>query len=673
MEREISIILKVRGAKAAKKAISDVFNNEQLKRVADYNVRAKKAGDTTEKLGRKAKGAGKQMNTLTKTLGRGMAALYLYNRAWATFGRNFESGLQLERASEQFDRHVGNVVKMLPELKSTTRGVIADFDLLKTANRAFQQGLKPEHMAGAFKMATVAAQRLGLQASDAINTVTAAITKQDEGALNTLGIITKVNQAYKTQAALIAKNGGVLSKAMSIQLRQSLIMQELNRRFGKSNSIQEDGLMILERFRASWKNFRAAIGDTLGLALRPLTRALTGVLDVTTALLNKLNDTSGFKTFIQLSATLAGIWGGMKFIAGARTLMTMFGFLGGAKVKSIPRGLMKIQILLGKISKTIPLWTTAVAAKLGVFGKRVGSIGSRLGGFGKRILSTIPFLGKLSSGFSKIIRVSLSFMRTIPGMGIAIAGLTLLFNPLISGLKRAWQAGKVFFQLMGNFDENSGLSKVLKRDAEELGPYYNAVENLAKWSLRMQARLQGLAQGMSELWRPIGMSIDWVSNKIEDLTGGLFKVERSGKLARTELQELTQWWANFAKIAGVTVAGFMLGGPLGALAGLAVGGLTTDTGKGLISAAGSGIVDYMDSSLPSPASAHQNSQSPTSTQRESPSLRPLNLERESGVESKLDTLIKETKKANAREDTRDEQGKVKESVQSVRDNIFMRR
>ena len=94
-----------------------------------------------------------------------------------------------------------------------------------------------------------------------------------------------------------------MSQAMSIQLRQSLILQELSKRFGGVNAVQEDGVMILERFRASWKNFRAAIGDTLGIALRPLTQALTGILDVTTALLNKLNDTGGFQKFVQIAMT----------------------------------------------------------------------------------------------------------------------------------------------------------------------------------------------------------------------------------------------------------------------------------------------------------------------------------------------------------------------------------
>ena len=129
MEREISIILKVKGAKAAKKAVQDVFDGQTKTLVEGFNKATKKTGDNMHRVDKTSKSAGRSMDSFTRVLGRGMAALYLYNRAWATFGRNFEMGLQLERASDQFERHVGNITKMLPELRTATRGVIADFDL----------------------------------------------------------------------------------------------------------------------------------------------------------------------------------------------------------------------------------------------------------------------------------------------------------------------------------------------------------------------------------------------------------------------------------------------------------------------------------------------------------------------------------------------------------------
>jgi hypothetical protein len=392
MEREISIILKVKGAEAAKKAVQDVFNQQTVTLVKGFNQATKQTGDNMQRVSKTSKQAGTSMMSFTKVLGRSMAALYLYNRAWNVFGTQFEEGMQLQRATDQFAMNVGNVNKMLPELRSATQGVVADFDLLKTASKAFQMGLKPGQMASVFKMGTVAAQKLGLSATDSINTITNAITKQDEGALNTLGIVTKVNQAYKTQAALIAKSGGVMSNAMSIQLRQSLVMKELQSRFGGANQVQADGLQVLERFKASWKNFRATLGQTIGIALIPLARVLTTVLDVTTRLLDKMNDIGGFQKFIQLSATLAGIWGGMKFINGARTLFNLFGLFSGSGkgIGGLSRSAKFFRPLLGLFSglttkiRTLTVALAFIAPKLAAFITSIPGIGTAV------LVATVP-------------------------------------------------------------------------------------------------------------------------------------------------------------------------------------------------------------------------------------------------------------------------------------------
>ena len=518
MEREISIILKVKGAKQAKEAITGLFNDQTKKSVEGFNKSTKKTGDNMKRVNKHSQQAGKSMQSFTKILGRGMAALYLYNRAWAVFGRNFESGLQLERASTQFERHVGNVTKMLPELRSATHGVIADFDLLRTANRAFQQGIRPEQMASTFRLATSAAQKLGLEARDAIQTITDAVTTQNEGSLKTLGIITNVNQEYQTQAALIAKNGGVMSKAMSIQLRQSLIMQELQKRFGGANRAQEDGLMILERFKASWKNFRAAIGETLGLALLPLTRAFTAVLDVTTRLLDKLNDTRGFKSFVQVAATLAGIFAGAKFLLSIRSLLGLFGFFGGVKAAKMPRMLRATNNLLAK------------------FGKVVGL--------------AIPQLGKFGGSMARILGLSTSFARLIPGWGVAITALSILFTPLMEAFSKTWLTGKVLFQLLNNFDRTTGMSRVLKKDAEGLGRMYNLIENVAKISLEVWAVLRGIGQGIGEAFRPVISVVSWATNQITNFAGWLVDVDKIAVQSGSRLDSLTNRVKNLTKYLG---------------------------------------------------------------------------------------------------------------------------
>ena len=643
MEREISIILKVKGAKEAKKAVEDVFSQQTTTLVKGFNDATKKTGDNMGRVRNKTKAADSTMKVFTRTLGRGMAAIYLYNRAWNLFGTQFESGLQLERAATQFDRHVGSVTKMLPELRSATQGVVADFDLLKTANRAFQQGIKPQNMASTFKLATSAAQKLGLSTTDAIGTITNALTKQDEGALNTLGIVTSVNQAYKTQTALIAKQGGVMSKAMSIQLRQSLIMKELRSRFGGVNQAQEDGLMVLERFKASWTNFRAVIGQTLGIALIPLTKALTGVLDLTTRLLEKLNQTEGFQKFVQLSATLAGIWAGVKFVGAIRGLLNLFGMISGKGTAKLPTTLSRINVGMGR--------------------------------FGKIVRGIVPGLSKLEGGIAKTIPGLAGVARLIPGWGTALSLILTFLGPVVNLLGKAWTAGKVFFQLLSNFDENTGLSKVLKKDADELGNFYYVMETMAKVALVAWAVIKGIGQGLADGFRPAIAMWDLASDTVSNLANSLFGLAKTEPVSGNYLDAITEKVRKLVKWIGLGVSaiamfipGLQVAGAVG-VAGFG-GALLNDAGLGsaLQGAAGS-VGDRFGQSQPVTAQP----QGQTSTQQSAPAPRSMNIDNGDETPTWARTMIKELQGQTNIMETDSQKQEIEKSQRSAQDKIWTRR
>ena len=664
MEREISIILKVKGAEAAKKAIESVFNNSAIGKVTKFTVETQKAGVATQNLGRKARVAGTHVDSFSKSLGKGMAKLYLYNRAWSMFGTQFQEGLQLQRASDQFSLNVGNVSKMLPELRAATRGVVSDFDLLKTAGKAFQLGIKPERMAQTFKMGTVAAQKLGLEASDAINTITNAITKQDEGALNTLGIVTNVNQAYKTQAALIAKNGGVMSNAMSIQLRQSLIMAELNKRFGGANKVQEDGLLILERFKASWKNFRSEIGQTLGIAIIPLTRALTVVLDTVTRILDKLNDNGGFQKFVQLSATLVGIWAGAKFVGSVTNLMRLFGFL---KAKETSTGLTVLGSNLGKLglkARAIQLLKSSLTGLIKTLGlvlsfpTRPLDVIMKLAGMVAEMKSSI--MGLVATG-SKLLRWSALF-----------SVLTGALGPLWNIVKKVGTAFSVMFQLLNNYDDSTGLSKVLKKDADSLGTWYNRIENFSKIILKaffyVKAAAIGMFEGLEAAAAPLIQIGKWIGQGFEWAIDAFMGTEKSAVIARREVDNLSESIRKFFKLATSTAAGAAVGASIGSFIpglGTAVGGVI-GAGVGLASGA------YSESTRETTPQAPQP-QPQASTQVATPTPRTMNLESPDDMPAWARTVIKEMQGQTVIMEADSQKQDIRESQKSAQDRVQIRR
>lgn len=466
MQREIGIIIKVKDAAKAKQEIKSIVDNQVLDQVKKFNEQLKQTGTQVERTGTKAKEAAGGLDKFFRTAVKGTGILYTLQRGLSFAMASFEQGAGLDRAGKQFEASIGRVNETLPQLRAATRGTVEDMKLLQTANRAVMEGLNPKKLVGMYQMATVASRKLGLDTEQSIQTISNAIVRQDESALATLGTILKTNIGLKIQNALIAKNGGVMSGAMAVQIRQGVIMDELNRRFGGFNKLQEDGVEVLEKFRAAMSNLRMSIGQALGSALTPLLKVVTSMAQGMADFLNSVKDTAGFKAFIQYATVLAGIF-------------TAKGLLGG---------IMKAAKYLGVF--TIGLKGAAAIAAGFIGFKALGGDLSQLSGFAE----------KAQTAFS------------------------------------------VLFQLLGNYDANSGLTKVLTKDKEALGGFYNVVFQGAKIFLGLKAVVTGVFNGIASVLKSVAPlfgsfgegiveAMQAISNGQPILQSTLNKLERLGEVA----------------------------------------------------------------------------------------------------------------------------------------------
>lgn len=466
MNREIGIIIRVKEAAAAKDQIKKIVDNQILEHIKKLNLTLKDTGKEFEETGRKASKASTGMDSFFRTAAKGAGIMYTLRRAMGFAMTAFEQGAGLERAGVQFENSIGKINNVLPELRAATRGTVEDMKLLQTANRAVMEGLDPKRLAGMYRMATVASRKLGLETEQSIQTISNAVVRQDESALTTLGTILKTNIGLKIQNALIAKNGGVMSGALAVQIRQSVIMDELNKRFGGFNDLQEDSVEIMEKFRASVSNLRMSIGNSLGSALAPLLKVLTSLAQGAADFLNAVKDNAGFKLFIQYSATLMGIFSAGKLLGGLRTAIKLIGGF------------------------TIGLKGAAVVA--------AGMIGFKaLGGD----LNTISkFAEKAQTAFS------------------------------------------VLFQLLTNYDSQTGLTSVLTRDKEALGGLFNVVFQGAKVFLGLYAVVKGVFKGISSVLQSVaplfGVFGEGITEALQSLSNGqpilqstLNKLEKLGEMA----------------------------------------------------------------------------------------------------------------------------------------------
>lgn len=206
-------------------------------------------------------------------------------------------------------------------LRSETKGLVSDFDLIKASNEAMLLGIvQSEEQWGKLAGAAVTVGRaMGQDASTAIADVTAGIGKQSAEVLNNLGVIVRAEDAYKAYAASVGKSVDDLTAAEKQQAFTAAATESL---IAKAESLGET---------------QDALGDRI-------TRVRTVVTNYRDDLVRWANDHQGVTTAIagtvSSAATLAPVIGNLRTSLGDAGGLT--GVLGSAKtgVKALTTSLV---------------------------------------------------------------------------------------------------------------------------------------------------------------------------------------------------------------------------------------------------------------------------------------------------------------------------------------------
>jgi hypothetical protein len=229
----------------------------------------------------------------------------------------------------------------------------------------------------------------------------------------------------------------------------------------------------------------------------------------------------------------------------------------------------------------------------------------------------------------------------------------------------------VFFQLLNNFDENSGLSRVLKEDADALGTAYNFIENIAKISLEVWAVLKGLGQGLAEAFRPISSSVSWASDKLEEFGINLFNVEKIAVRSSSRLEDITARWKRFGQVIVAVMSPIarvlML---INSLEGARENYVKTHGGKFQQT--------IPDSSQSQPAQPQSRvdawrAEGQTSTQQSTPAPRAMNMDYSEDWSEILKKNNKLLEQQNTMMETDSQKQEIRESQRSAQDKVWTRR
>lgn len=425
MQRTVEIVLKVKNAAKAKKEIQSILGDAQ-KKTEKYAKAGDKAAKTHTRMGGTARNAKSSITKLTSSIFSTLAAINLFNRGLQGSINLIEEFGQFERASRALETTTGRLTEILPMLRNATRNTINDTKLLTSANRAIMEGLDTNQLQKAYGLATKASRHMAISTEEGVEAVTRALTRHDERALKTLGIITRNNSAYQILMNTIGSMKGPAKAAMRIQARMAFITSQLTGKFGGLNNVQEDTLELLNQTRVSFQNLRMSMGRLVAMAFSPFMGVLRDSLTSFRGYIDKvIMSNDNMKKMIKNVAVATGVFGGLF------TAIKAFGLM-------VSVGLMKPLMILGGIA----------------------GIGAMFGAAGQEIFD---FTGML---------------------------------------KTAGAAFRVFFQLISNYESDTGLSRTLKKDYNELGRFKDFVVGLARSFTKARiffvSAFQGIGVGIRE-------------------------------------------------------------------------------------------------------------------------------------------------------------------------------
>jgi hypothetical protein len=201
----------------------------------------------------------KETSKLFDNLGAAVGAAFIGSQIQAFIVDAVRLGDQLTKVSQGFARFGGEA--NLEQLRQSTRGLVSDLELMKTATKAGTFGIGIGEMGQLLNFATRRAQETGQEVDYLVDSIVTGIGRKSPLILDNLGI---------SATALREKLNGVSVEAASIgEVSRAVgqIASEQLRLMGESADTAADKL---QRVNTIWANFKAETGQWVsrtGLAI----------------------------------------------------------------------------------------------------------------------------------------------------------------------------------------------------------------------------------------------------------------------------------------------------------------------------------------------------------------------------------------------------------------------
>lgn len=169
----------------------------------------------------------------------------------------------LEASFKSLSQATGEYVPSLSELRTATKGMVSDTDLLLRANEALALGIPTENLDKLFDSAIRLGKAMGIDATQGIQALTIGVGRQSRLVLDNLGVIVKAESAYEEYAQMLGKTAEALTENERRIAFQTVALEKIS----EKAAILGDNISATDVSMAQWtatiKNTTTAIGEML--------------------------------------------------------------------------------------------------------------------------------------------------------------------------------------------------------------------------------------------------------------------------------------------------------------------------------------------------------------------------------------------------------------------------
>lgn len=168
--------------------------------------------------------------------------------------------IEWEQSWQVFNSQIGNADELLNKLRTSSKGLVSDLDLVNTANRAIGLGLEVDTLPALQETAIALGKIQGLEASQAFNDIVTGIARASPLILDNLGIILDAEVTYGRYAETIGKTAKELSKSEKALALQSQTIKNSRLITLRAALAQKTLSEELQSFGAEVDNLKISVG-----------------------------------------------------------------------------------------------------------------------------------------------------------------------------------------------------------------------------------------------------------------------------------------------------------------------------------------------------------------------------------------------------------------------------